>query len=196
MQLALLSDDCHDPGGKVKTALSAGMVGGAVFHGEREQYRTRLWRYWDLRAGEDPQSIPFALWCGLNPSTADSGGNDPTVSREIGFTKRMGYRRYEKCNVMDYRATSPKALLAEGVVPCSPVNLGTTMDMARRADTVVACWGKVHKRLRRHVDDLLTALRDAGVDTYCLGLCKDGVSPRHPLYVASNTDLVPYRSAA
>lgn len=36
----------HDPGGKVRTALPAGMTGGARFAGPQDCYRTLLWRSW------------------------------------------------------------------------------------------------------------------------------------------------------
>ncbi|WP_454753949.1 DUF1643 domain-containing protein [Cupriavidus necator] len=43
-------------------------------HSDCEQYRYRLWRYWDA-------SRPTLGFMMLNPSTADHQVNDPTITR-------------------------------------------------------------------------------------------------------------------
>jgi hypothetical protein len=53
------------------------------------QWRYKLWRNWKT----DGKSR-IAVFCGLNPSTADSVNNDPTVTRCIRFAQRWaGSRR-------------------------------------------------------------------------------------------------------
>ena len=70
----------HDPGGKVRLVLPDGMRAGATFCGPSNCYRTLLWREWG------DEGAPYALWIGMNPSTADATVDDRTVRREIGFT--------------------------------------------------------------------------------------------------------------
>lgn len=181
--------DLHDPGGRVRHTLRDGVYGEARFWGVRQEYRYLLTRWWGC---EDVESEPFVLWIGTNPSVANAFVNDPTATREVNFTKAWSYRRYIKMNVVDWRATKPRDLLS--VEPRSPKNLPAIIEFAQKADKVVACWGLLHKRLRPYADDVIAALD--GVDMQCLGYCKDGVSPRHPLYLKADSVLMPFRSAA
>jgi hypothetical protein len=175
----------HDPGGKVRFALQPGVQGAAQFS-ECGQYRHWLARYW----GESPTD-DYALWIGLNPSTAEADCDDPTIRREIEFTRREGLRGYRKVNLFDYRATNPKALLAPGVRPCSAENYATIARLSwPSCCLVVAAWGAAPTPLRYHVTYLLTLL--AGRRIVCLGVTKDG-SPRHPLYVRGDAPLVEWR---
>lgn len=43
-------------------------------------YRYDLWRQWDASRG-------YAMFVGLNPSTADEDNDDPTVRRCIGYDR-------------------------------------------------------------------------------------------------------------
>ncbi len=52
-----------------------------------------------------------------------------------------------KCNVGDYRATDPKALLQPGIVAVSPANLPAIRQAAAGAGRVVLCHGKLNKAL-------------------------------------------------
>jgi len=54
----------HDPGGRIRHTLKAGVTGNAVFGGANEEYRYRLSRTWDAKK-------PFALFLLMNRSTAD-----------------------------------------------------------------------------------------------------------------------------
>ena len=173
----------HDPGGKVRTRLAPGMKGDAEFS-PCGRYRPRLVRYWGdepLKPGKLPL---YALWIGLNPSTATAEVNDPTISREIAFTRdRLNLRCMVKCNVFDYRATSPKALA--GGAARSPENIPTIVEAARGAHIIIAAWGNIPNPLRWGARDVVEALK--GRSLYCLGLTKDG-QPRHPLYVAHDAE--------
>ena len=74
------------------------------------------------------------LWIGLNPSTADASFDDPTIGREIGFSMSWDCDAMVKCNIADYRATKPEALIAPNVEPCSRINLPMIRDIAKHAD--------------------------------------------------------------
>ncbi|WP_448208144.1 DUF1643 domain-containing protein [Azospirillum sp. sgz302134] len=176
----------HDPGGKVKTALPAGLRGDAEFS-DCGRYR-RLLRRW---IGDE---FPDRHWLliGMNPSTADATHNDPTVAREWSFTVREGYMGFTKCNVGDYRATVPADLSKPGVVACSADNLPTILRAAEAADRVVACFGRVPRPLVSAPEKTVRALRERGIDLWCFGTNADG-SPKHPLYLRGTTPLTPFR---
>lgn len=185
----------HDPGGKVKTRLPSNIIGGAYFHGEREEYRTWLSRHWPLNGIVNGWDCPFVILIGMNPSEADANANDPTVTRETGFVQSWGYRALAKFNLADYRATHPKDLSAPGVIPVSNINLLTLRNfaMSRHCDKIVVCWGKVPKVLRPHAAQTVAALRADGHELWCFGRNKDG-SPRHPLYLRADTKLEPFHT--
>jgi hypothetical protein len=122
----------------------------------------------------------------MNPSTAEAQVDDPTIRREIAFTRRAGFGSLIKVNVMDYRATRPAHLLAPGVQPCSEENLPCIARWARAASVTVAAWGTLPKPLRGYANAVAAAIAGA---IYCLGQTGDG-SPRHPLYVLGETELI------
>jgi hypothetical protein len=177
----------HDPGGKSKLPMLSGVRGDAEFSA-CGRYRRWLVRDWGLRQHTDGRER-YALWIGMNPSTAAANIDDPTIRREMGFTAREGLFCYLKVNVMDYRSTSPKGLLAPGVAPCSDKNRAMIRDLASRATLVVVCFGKLHKTLRCYGDAVVGDLK--GLDLWCLGKNENG-SPRHPLYLAADTELERY----
>lgn len=133
---------------------------------------------------------PEVLFIGMNPSTATAEVNDPTITREIGFTRRFGYNAYAKCNVMDYRATDPKQLLTVEE-PRSEYNLPAIMTYAESAEIIILAYGALHKSLQKYADETVSGLRAAGHELYCLGLTKSG-QPRHPLYLRSDSKLEKY----
>jgi len=178
--------DRHEAGGKVKTRLLPGVKGDAKFAGKRDEYRPVLRRW---RGEKFPDE--YAVFIGMNPSTAEAAINDPTITREWSFTEREGLAGYVKCNVADYRATYPSDLLAPGLVLRSEENLKTILALAEGAKLVVACWGSVNKALRPLADETAAALRDAGVQLKCFGLTANG-SPKHPVRLAGVTPLISF----
>lgn len=180
----------HDPGGKHRWPLLPGMHGGAVFS-EDGTRRLALWRRW----GNDPTD-PYALWIGMNPSTAGGDTDDPTCRREIIRTRdALGLTGYTKVNVMDYRATDPAALLNPNLFPCSPANLLAIRHQATHASVIIAAWGTLPRSLRVHATAAMSILREIGKPVFCLGTTQDG-SPRHPLYVRGNAPLIPFNVGA
>ncbi|MFK4809138.1 DUF1643 domain-containing protein [Devosia sp. ZW T5_3] len=173
----------HDPGGKVRLPLMAGVKGDATFSADG-RYR-QLMRRW---TGE---TFPkrYILFIGMNPSTADATVNDPTCAREWTFAQREGYSAMAKANVGDYRATDPKMLLAPGVVAVSDANLPAIRAAAAEADFVVLCHGKLNKALAPAGKAIVEALKADGTELWCFGTNADG-SPKHPLYLRLDTPLV------
>lgn len=142
-------------------------------------YRYSLHRVWEPDDG-------LAVWVLLNPSTADAAEDDNTSRRVEGFTRSWGLGGYEIVNLFALRATDPKTLVTHP----DPVGPGCDEAMAAataRATLVVAAWGAswplAHAGRVREVRERLTEAR-------CLGLTTKG-QPRHPLYLSTNTTLVP-----
>lgn len=183
MQSSLFPETGHNPGGKVKTALPADIKGDADFS-ECGRYRTVL-RRWTGDAFPDR----YMMLIGMNPSTADATANDPTITREWGFAQREGFNGFLKCNISDYRATDPKALLAlpEGEI-MSAANMTGIACFAQMAALVVFCCGKPNRALIPAYEIARQTLASVGVPVYCFGTNSDG-SPKHPLYLRADTPL-------
>lgn len=173
----------HDPGGKVKIPLPDHVTSDATFS-TCGRYRQLLMRVWD-------SDLPYIMFVGMNPSTADHTHDDPTVRKECAYARKWGYGGLIKCNVMDYRVTNPKGLLAADVMPCSELNLPIITKQLSLVDQVVAAWGKLPNKLKHHADKLHHVLIDHKKTITCLGVNLDG-SPKHPLYVRGDKQLEPY----
>lgn len=179
----------HDPGGKVRLAVADGIITDASFS-PCQRYRYRLERRLETWKPGD-RSVLFIL---MNPSTADTRSDDPTVRRCWNFARSWGYGRMLLCNVMAYRATHPKMLLALGdPTPCGMEALGAdntraVLVAAKEADEIICAWGAVNRRLRAYADRVECSLRAIGWPLFALALTKEG-EPAHPLYLPR--DLTP-----
>ncbi|AMS03704.1 hypothetical protein SEA_BETTERKATZ_69 [Gordonia phage BetterKatz] len=140
-----------------------------------------------------PTAGGTCLFVMLNPSTADANTDDPTIRRCIGFAAAWDFAQFDVVNLFAYRATDPADLLrarAAGDDVVGPDNDEHIVNAHRRADRTVVAWGA--KAPADRVADVVDML---GRGLYCLGTTKDG-SPRHPLYVRADTDLVEWGSNA
>jgi hypothetical protein len=185
----------HDPGGKSRFKLPAGVVGGAEFVGPNREYRSMLWRAWGEEAARGDPTVngaAFVMFVGMNPSTAEANVNDPTVCWECNRTREWGLSAYVKTNVMDYRSTDPKMLLRLTVDPCSAGNLETIRMLAALAFRTVVTFGSLPKPLRPYGEHVVRQLRRDGIQLWCIGTTADG-SPRHPRGVSRNVVLQEFR---
>lgn len=142
------------------------------------RYRYVLWREWDMH------NPSYAMFIGLNPSTADETLDDPTVRRCIRFAKEWGYGALCMTNAFAYRSTNPEEMKQQS----DPVGIdnGTWLKVnSLEAGVVVAAWGihGTHMDRDKEVKRILSGL-------LCLGKTKGG-QPRHPLYLKSDTKLRP-----
>jgi hypothetical protein len=143
-------------------------------------YRYTLWRQLDAsRAG-------FALFIGLNPSTADEQTDDPTIRRCKDFARRWGFGAVCVANLFAFRATRPADLKA-APAPVGPDNDRWLVRLARTADLVIAAWGMHGSFAGR--DLKVAGLLDNPL--VCLGLTRGG-HPRHPLYLRRTTMPTPW----
>jgi len=159
------------------TALGQALAGDARFSRDR-RYRYALTRAW----GEGPR----VAWVMLNPSVADGVEDDPTLRACLDFARRWGCGSLEVVNLFALVATTPAGLRS------APEPLGGDCDAAiaaalDRADLVVAAWGAGHRGLLGRAREVRARLPEGA---RCLGITAGG-DPRHPLYVARATALVP-----
>lgn len=128
----------------------------------------RRWGYGDRMA-----------WIMLNPSTADSDIDDPTIVRCMGFARRWGFSGMVVVNRFALRSTDPDQLMASSD-PFGPDN-GQWLNILPNYQLVVAAWGS-HKAVRKLNPPL------PAVELQCLAVNGDG-QPRHPLYVRGDAQL-------
>ena len=131
-------------------------------------YRYSLWRTWD-------GSLPYALFIGLNPSTADETTDDNTSRRCIRFASDWGYGGLCMANLFAFRATKPKDMKA-AADPIGPENDRWLKQLAGNAGIVIAAWGNSGAFLGRSL-----VVRQTIPNLHCLALNKSG-EPVHPLY--------------
>ena len=168
----------HDPGGKVRLAISHDVKDrSVVFGGPGDCYRYRLIRTWD-------ETKPHAMFIMMNPSTADSNVDDRSVAKCCRFARTWGYGGIYVGNTFAYRATDKKHLRGIAEDPVGPENDKHLIEMAKKAAIVVFAYGKPqHKKLRARGKELARLLIEkAHVNPLILSLGKDG-TPKHPLYL-------------
>lgn len=145
----------------------------------------RLWLTRDWAFGK-----PTLAFLMLNPSTADSSVDDPTIRRCIGYAKREGRGGIEVVNLFALRATDPGELLThEDPVGRDAVgNDAAIMDTAITETEIVCAWGNLKNREQiaraREVVEMIKPI----TTLLCLGTTKNGM-PRHPLYVKADQPL-------
>ncbi len=122
-----------------------------------------------------------------NPSTADPDKSDPTVTRCMGFAKRLKCNALIVVNMAAGIATKPAELLKRQD-PVGPYNWCAIASASERGDIVIAAWGGLSPKLRKLFScSILDFTEIPGVK--CLGLTQAG-DPRHPLYLHSKAKLI------
>ena len=149
-----------------------------------EQYRYTLGRVWD-------PARPAATFVMLNPSTADSNDDDPTIRKCRGFAERYGFGGLHVVNLYAFRATKPQAMWAAqaaGVDIVGPENDEILREAFRRGDAIAA-WG-AHAKPDR-VEFVTILARAAGARLLSLSVTKAG-APGHPLMLPYSCVLQPW----
>lgn len=145
------------------------------------RYRYSLYRAWGQGG--------VVTWVMLNPSTADGTEDDPTIRRCIDFSERWGYGALWVVNLFAFRSTDPtvvKALYAVSPIEArGPENDKHVRMLCGSADKVICAWGNPGGKGTPSRDMLCLG------GTWCLGKTKSG-APKHPLYLAKTTELVPF----
>lgn len=134
-------------------------------------YRYELWRTWD-------DSKPYAMFIGLNPSTADETEDDPTIRRCINYAKLWGYGGLCMTNLFAYRATQPDDM-KRATNPIGDENDETLTRLSKSAGVIVGAWGSDGVFLNRSAE-----VRSLIPELSVLKVNKSG-EPAHPLYLKS-----------
>ena len=146
------------------------MEKSAIFSPCRK-YRYTLWRHWGGMFVSG-----YAMFIGLNPSTADEKVDDPTIRRCIRYAKDWGYAGLCMTNLFAFRATLPEVMKAQ-VDPIGPDNDMYLLDMASDAEVIIAAWG-VNGYYNGRDKEVIGLIKNL----HHLGLSNNGY-PRHPLYL-------------
>jgi hypothetical protein len=144
---------------------------------ECRTYRYSLWRVWD-------DSKPYAMFIGLNPSTADEVENDPTLNRCIDYAKTWGYGGIYLANLFAFRTKDPEIMKA-APDPVGPENNTSLINLAQKAGIVVAAWGNDGAFLGRSKE-----VRAMVPNLSCLKMNNTG-EPAHPLYQPKSAVPIP-----
>lgn len=157
----------------------------AVIEGD---YRYELIRSWDLEK-------PLLGWIMLNPSTADTFSNDPTVRECIRHARHWGYGGIKICNLFAFRASRP-AVMMKAVDPIGPKNNEYLLRLANTLNTVVLAWGAkgIYRGRSQEVLTLLYPIRASRKDLQLkhLGTTTAG-EPVHPLGVLGPVKLLDWK---
>ena len=136
------------------------------------KYRYELHREWD----KSKRKVLFIM---LTPSTADGLNDDLTTIRCMNFAKKWGYGGIMIGNIYPFRAKRPKDLkkwIDDDTISLESYssNVAHVEEMAEQADMIVCAWGCNYKGgIPEWIDKL--------GDLFYLELCKDDITPKHPL---------------
>ena len=147
----------HDPGGKVRLRIPAGIASYATFS-ECKRFRYALTRHWG-----DGKTL---LVCMRNPSEATAEYNDPTVAKMQRYARAWGFGALTVVNMFAYRCTDPKRL-REVDDPVGPENDEHIRQQAEYAGLILMAYGvPPQKELRQRGPAVRTC---SGVsDTRCM----------------------------
>jgi len=154
---------------------------------ERYLYsRDMVFRYAFGRWWGDTDLATTAIWVLLNAATGDTEQRHrPTLERCISRSRGAGHTGLVIVNLFAFRDTNPRNLwTAHDAV--GPANDEVLRVITTAGAHTIAAWGG-HGRLggrSGHIGPLLDS-------PMCLGITQHG-EPRHPLYVARDTQLVPW----
>lgn len=135
-----------------------GVVGeGAVVEVEGRRYRRRLERRWN--EADDPKTI---LWIGMNPSTADAQIDDKTCRREQNISRRYGFNRYLKGNILDLMETDSRLIPGDVANARTPENLVEIQRLVAEADWIVLAHGNLPPAFQGSINDIYQVIRASG----------------------------------
>jgi hypothetical protein len=150
------------------------MIQTALFSDDKK-YRYILSRIWD-------KNKPNIMFIMLNPSTADSEKDDPTIRRIINFTKSWNYGGFYVVNLYAFCSTDPKGL-KNTQDPIGKDNIFHVKILISKIEKVIYAWGNNEKE-PQWLCDLVTT-------PYCIKISKNGI-PTHPLYLKKELQPILY----
>lgn len=150
------------------------MIREAEFSIDKKE-RYSLKREWD-------KSKNKILYIMLNPSFADDKDDDPTIRRLINFTKKFNSGGFLVGNIFTTITPNPKELdKSKGM---SDKNFEELIKLINKVDQIVYAWGSSIEEPQ--------LLKKLVLNPKCFGKNLNG-TPKHPLYVPSQTKLINFR---
>ena len=140
-----------------------------------KKHRYELSRHWDLSKSD----ILFIM---LNPSIANEDIDDPTIKRLISFTREFKYGGFFVANLFTYITPYSKTL--DTSIGLTKLNLKTIKNLVNKVDEVIYAWGNSIKEPLE--------LKNLVKNPKCFGKNLNG-TPKHPLYLSSNSKLIKFR---
>lgn len=135
---------------------------------------------------------------GINPSTAKPDDLDPTLKSAQRIAHANGYDSFLMFNVYAQRATRPDDMERERNDWLHGENMKAfryLLSLSGEHPAVWAAWGSIIEKrpyLLDCVRDMLDIGRAYGAVWYHAGPLSDKGHPHHPLYLRSDTPLVPF----
>ena len=150
------------------------MIRRAEFSIDKKE-RYSLKREWD-------KSKNKILYIMLNPSLADDKNDDPTIRRLINFSKKFNYGGFLVGNIFTKITPNPKEIdKSKGM---SDKNFEKLLNLINKVDQIVYAWGNSVEEPQ--------LLKKLVLSPKCFGKNVNG-TPKHPLYVPSQTKLINFR---
>ena len=150
------------------------MIREAKFSIDKKE-RYSLKREWD-------KSKNKILYIMLNPSFADDKDDDPTIRRLINFTKKFNSGGFLVGNIFTTITPNPKELdKSKGM---SDKNFEELIKLINKVDQIVYAWGSSIEEPQ--------LLKKLVLNPKCFGKNLNG-TPKHPLYLPSQTKLIYFR---
>ena len=140
-----------------------------------KKHRYELSRHWDLSKSD----ILFIM---LNPSIANEDIDDPTIKRLISFTREFKHGGFFVANLFTYITPYSKTL--DTSIGLTKLNLKTIKNLVNKVDKVIYAWGNSIKEPQE--------LKNLVKNPKCFGKNLNG-TPKHPLYLSSNSKLIKFR---
>ena len=142
---------------------------------EAKKNRYFLKRKWNNSKG-------LLLYIMLNPSLADEKKDDPTIRRLINFTKKFDYGGFLVGNIFTIITPNPKEIdKSKGM---SDKNFEEIIKLVNKVDQIVYAWGSSIEEPQ--------LLKKIVLSPKCFGKNLNG-TPKHPLYLPSQTKLINFR---
>lgn len=146
-----------------------------------QRHRYTLWREFGELGALKPGC--YAMFIGLNPSTATDELDDATIRRCKRFTQDWGFSAYLMTNLFAYRATDPADMKAASD-PVGRDNDFWISELAPDAGIIIAAWG-THGTFRGRNIEVFKLLAPHADKVYCLSVTRNG-DPGHPLYLKAS----------
>ncbi len=161
---------------------------GAIFSNSPQRHRYLLWRTWQ-------PANPRLGFVGINPSTANSSKNDPTIRRLTSLANAWGFGGLVAANLFSLVSADPNVLWTD-YEPSQDrsfhdgMNEGYIRWMVANTTKILVGWGNEGKRAGVKKGQVLNLL---GQKACYIKANKSG-EPIHPLYVPKTSQLIPYVS--